>query len=80
MCSHSFTATEHCDPGWKIAGGGLVTKFALWKLYFEDSRKKIQLNHYKAIKGIRKKKEVVLAVDKRLPASTFTGHFGHFDC
>lgn len=40
MCFHSFTAKEHCDPGWKIAGGGLATKFPLWKLYFEDSSKK----------------------------------------
>lgn len=40
MCSHRFTATEHCDPGWKISGGGLATKFPLWKLNFEDSGKK----------------------------------------
>lgn len=79
MCSHSFTATEHRDPGWKIAGGGLATKFSLWNFYFEDSRKKITLNYYEVIRGIRKKEEE-LAVDERLPASTFTGHFSHFDC
>lgn len=58
MCSHSFMTTEHCDPGWKIAGGGLATKFPLWKLYFEDSPKKdITLNHYKNIRTKNKTKE-----------------------
>jgi len=56
MCSHSFTATEHCDPGWKIAGGGQAKKIALQKLYFEDSRKKFTLSNYKEIKGTKKKR------------------------
>lgn len=52
--------TEHCDPGWKIAGGGLATKIPLWKLYFEDSIKKdITLNHYKNIRTKTKTKKLI---------------------
>lgn len=82
MCSHRFTATEHCDPGWKISGGGLATKFPLWKLNFEDSGKKITLNQYKEIRAIKKqtnKKKMNWKLMKHyLLAASLA--FSHFAC
>lgn len=73
-------------PEWKKDEGGLAAKFALWKLYFENSRKiknKIKIKNYiesLQCNQMNKLKIKGIVIDERLPANTFTVPFSHFDC